>query len=689
MYCNKCRKVYSRCCCKEPSSNNTSITSEASGRDGLSAYEIAVKIGKYTGTEAGFIDWLKGDRGERGPEGPIGPPGPEGLEGQQGLRGEPGPAGTGDSGPPGPPGIPGSKPEYRFAKNGSVSVPPSIIITDRNPSGWSTIAPTTLVGEYLWGVVALIDADNNLSADWTTPIRVTGVPGQNGEDGQDGKTKFLALAFIRSETKPDTPTGGSIEDPTPSGWSDGVPQGTNPLWMTSRFFSSVPAETDSYWKEPSLPVDTDHTDFEWSNSTSTDPGTPSSPLNSAQWENDPNLLSGEITYMALRYRSSVTSDWGAWKVSRTKGEKGDSSDVIPPLVVNRDEYQAEATYIGSNQRVDVVLYGGLAYITRTDAGTFSGIAPTDDSKWNPFGAQFESVYTRIFTAITAHINTLTTRELVVIGPNNKTRMTIGRHSADSGANDPTKSEYFEITGQRFYHPEGRISAYTGNVYGFPYTSGGVPRNITGHATVVFLDEENSPVHYVNDHMSNRGIEYITVPVTENWYPVSMYRFNSPFQGLPSSSDGADFSDMLAGMPGNYIQDIFKGSISYENIRGTVGINKTHSYQQRLKTGENPKYVTAQNGQTAIPDGWYIINLDGASFSVNLVEVDPNSGSSGWPTYVELELNACAYYVSDGEIIKTAPFSITAFIKTTSPIAYGGAYSLGTLTDPLAYQTVSE
>lgn len=585
--------------------------------------------------------------------------------------------------------------EYRYAVSTSWNVPPTAPTAwNRNPSGWTvevppSYNPTEL--QYLWEVWAEIDiTENTLITTWTPPVRRTGVPGSPGAPGANGGVKFLAHAFLRSATKPATPTGGDISDPTPTGWSDGIPQGTALLWMVTRYFSSVSGESDSSWSEPALPVDSATTDIEWSNSTHANPGTPSLPLNGATWKNDPTQLSGDVIYMAIRYRANSTASFGAWKVSKIKGEKGEASDSLPPIVLNRDAYSADATYVGSAQRVDVVVYAGLAYVTRTDAGTIKGVVPTDTSKWNTFGAQFDSIYTQLFSAVTAHINTLTTRELVIVGANNKTRMTIGRHSSDSGASDPTKSAYFEVAGQRFFHPEGRISAYTGNVYGFPYTSGGVTRNITGHATVVFLDQEGSPVHYVIDHMSNRGIEYITVTVTENWYPVSMYYFGSPFQTIPANAEGQDFTDMLGGSPENYLGNIFKGSINYETISGIVGINRTHSYQQKIKTGEAAKYVTAQNGETSIPDGWYIINIDNDSFNVSMVEVDPNTGATGWPSYVKLQLNATAYYVNNGVIINAAPFSITANIKTTSPMAYASAYSLGSISGTtVVYQSVSE
>ena len=68
---------------------------------GYSAYQVAVMNG-FEGTEAEWLESLKGAQGEHGPQGPQGESGPQGeqgpqgergLQGEQGPQGEPGPAG--------------------------------------------------------------------------------------------------------------------------------------------------------------------------------------------------------------------------------------------------------------------------------------------------------------------------------------------------------------------------------------------------------------------------------------------------------------------------------------------------------------------------------------------------------------------------------------------------------------------
>lgn len=68
------------------------------GKDGASAYEIAVKNG-YTGTETEWIASLKGETGAQGIQGEKGEQGEQGIQGIQGIQGERGLKGdTGNSG---------------------------------------------------------------------------------------------------------------------------------------------------------------------------------------------------------------------------------------------------------------------------------------------------------------------------------------------------------------------------------------------------------------------------------------------------------------------------------------------------------------------------------------------------------------------------------------------------------------
>lgn len=59
------------------------------GKDGKSAYEIAVKNG-FEGTEEEWLASLKGDKGDTGPQGEQGIQGIQGIQGEKGEKGEKG-----------------------------------------------------------------------------------------------------------------------------------------------------------------------------------------------------------------------------------------------------------------------------------------------------------------------------------------------------------------------------------------------------------------------------------------------------------------------------------------------------------------------------------------------------------------------------------------------------------------------
>ncbi len=146
--------------------------------------------------------------------------------------------------------------EYRFAKNGSTTSAPSLVKTDAEPSGWTTIQPSVGTLEYLWMIVAKKSGTGALLTEWSEPVRITPY------DGTDGKS---------------------------------------------------------------------------------------------------------------------------------------------PALVYRGVYDSSKTYYGNQYRVDAVKYNGVYYVARIDAGEFSNVLPTSTTKWNNFGAQFESIATDLLLAENANI----------------------------------------------------------------------------------------------------------------------------------------------------------------------------------------------------------------------------------------------------------------------------------------------
>lgn len=170
-----------------------------------------------------------------------------------------------------------------------------------------------------------------------------------------GNASFTSIVFKRSATKPSAPTGGSFDSPVPSGWSDGIPTGTDTLWMSKRIFSAngyYPQEAE--WSEPTGAFDTADVDFEFS-ALATDPGTPSNPATGAAWHD--TATSNDI-WMAVRKKAGGV--WGAWEVVKVKGEKGES-----PLFADIDN-EMDGVTVGN----DAVL--GVAAVLNTNVSLWFG-----------------------------------------------------------------------------------------------------------------------------------------------------------------------------------------------------------------------------------------------------------------------------------------------------------------------------
>ena len=165
-------------------------------------------------------------------------------------------------------------------------------------------------------------ATSNLTNGKWTDWKVSKV---KGEDGRDGDTVFKSTVFIRQNNMPDTPQGGSFDDPVPSGWSDGVPSGNSIVWSSSRTFArSGDSSLQTEWTKPVKMTDTATFDVEWSSVTS-NPGTPTD--NPSNWSND----SSEATiWMATR--TSSNGVWGDWQISKIKGENGKDGKGIDEVI---------------------------------------------------------------------------------------------------------------------------------------------------------------------------------------------------------------------------------------------------------------------------------------------------------------------------------------------------------------------
>lgn len=116
----------------------------------------------------------------------------------------------------------------------------------------------------------------------------------------------------------------------------------------------------------------------------------------------PTLGKLEYLWMIVCWKhadGTLKEEWSdPVRITPYDGVDGDS-----PVMVFRGLYDATKTYYGTKYRVDAVKYQNTYYIARTDAGEFKNVLPTDTSKWNTFGAQFESIATNLLLAEGANI----------------------------------------------------------------------------------------------------------------------------------------------------------------------------------------------------------------------------------------------------------------------------------------------
>lgn len=152
------------------------------------------------------------------------------------------------------------------------------------------------------------------------------VKGEKGDPGSTGQTSFKSFVFLRSDEEPSTPEGGSYDSPLPSplnGWSDGTPNGTERLWMSTRIFSSdgLYPQQDVWTKPEPL---ADSTDFDVEYSSVENPSFPTGhPNTNPEWS---NISDTTTIWMATSKKSN--GEWSDWQVQKIKGEKGDKGSGI-------------------------------------------------------------------------------------------------------------------------------------------------------------------------------------------------------------------------------------------------------------------------------------------------------------------------------------------------------------------------
>jgi hypothetical protein len=296
-------------------------------------------------------------------------------------------------------GTEGAYTEFRFAKNGSPSVAPALATTTAAPSGWTTAQPALAALEYMWMTSTKKTAAGAMTGIWSTPARVNGADGEKGPQGIDGPKGADGIQLYTWLKYADSPTAGMSDTP------DGK------LYIGLAYNKTTSSESNTY------------SDYMW---------TLIAGGKGDQGIEGPKGADGQTLYTWIKYGDSGAgagmSDSPAGKkyigIAYNKALQQESTnpndylwslitgaDGAPgprgPYVLGRGTWSSSKEYYGGSDRVEVVKYNSIWYVTQVTAGNIAaGTLPTNSSKYNPFGGQFESVATQLLFAELAYIENL-------------------------------------------------------------------------------------------------------------------------------------------------------------------------------------------------------------------------------------------------------------------------------------------
>jgi len=235
-------------------------------------------------------------------------------------------------------GADGKYTDYQFAKNKS--------LTDAPTTGWQETPPAIGQDEYLWMRMRVVDPTSETEAPWSAGVRL---------GGEEGTSVFKSTVFIRTNNTPSTPEGGSYASPKPTttGWSDGIPEGEQILWASTRVFThNGKKPQEDVWSTPRQMTDTADFDVEFSSVENPEPPQ-GHPNTNTQWSNESGT---DTIWMATSQKKNGV--WGEWKISKIKGEKGD----MGVSITTHGQWKSGMTV----PVMGVVTMGGNAYIAKKE-----------------------------------------------------------------------------------------------------------------------------------------------------------------------------------------------------------------------------------------------------------------------------------------------------------------------------------
>jgi hypothetical protein len=259
------------------------------------------------------------------------------------------------------------------------------------------------------------ESTNAADYQWAL-ITGEGVP---GEDGEDGATFYTWIKYA------DSPTTGMDNSPTGKTYLGIAYNKTTPTESTDYAdysWSLIKGSDGTNGTNGSNGAAGNYTEFRFAKngSTTSAPALTVTDADPSGWTiTQPTLGAAEYGWITSSLKTAAGALVNNWStptrftgLQGTAGSDGDTgaTGAAGPYLNYRGDFDAGKTYVGSTTNIQAVKYSGNYYVTRTDAGTITtGTLPTDTSKWNTFGGQFESVATGLLLATLAYIENLGVR----------------------------------------------------------------------------------------------------------------------------------------------------------------------------------------------------------------------------------------------------------------------------------------
>lgn len=204
------------------------------------------------------------------------------------------------------------------------------------PSGWSD-EPQSPTSDYPYEYVATLKRINGSWGNFEI-ISSWSIYTENGTNGDFQARVFCRFTPTVLKSAPNTPIGGTYENPQPGSndniqWSLTVPSGSEPLWTSTRIFKGTGQVTE--WGTPAIEADSSELDIEYSSSPerpadNTLRDTPGTPHPSNNIWHDPSEANLDLSAMVWRAERKIKNGQynGGWVITKIVGQKGSFKSMV-------------------------------------------------------------------------------------------------------------------------------------------------------------------------------------------------------------------------------------------------------------------------------------------------------------------------------------------------------------------------